>query len=90
MRRRRCFLSAISVLTVFMLGACRQEPDALKLPVDDDAPVMTDRVRYAPEVFDNYVGGLLSLCDTPAIYPHLPTHPRAGIAPFQNNGGFVL
>lgn len=78
MGRRRCFPPTMSVLAVFMLGACRQEPVALKLPVNDDAPVMTDRARYAPEVFDDYVAGLLSLCDTSAICPHLPTHPRTG------------
>ena len=55
MRRRRCSPSTTSVLTVLMLRACRQEPVAPKLPVDDDAPVTTDRARYAPEVFDNYV-----------------------------------
>ncbi len=54
MGRRRQFLFGMLVL-VFLLGACRQEPVELSLPVDDDASITTDRERYTPEDFGDYV-----------------------------------
>lgn len=55
MNQRRHILSTVLVLFVFALGACRQEPVEPALPVDDDAPITTDRERYTPEDFGDYV-----------------------------------
>lgn len=54
MGRRRQFLFGMLVLA-FLLGACRQEPVELALPVDDDTSITTDRERYTPEDFGDYV-----------------------------------
>ncbi len=45
----------VSILLVLLLGACRQEPVVPALPPDDDAPITTDRERYTPEDFGDYV-----------------------------------
>lgn len=55
MNQRRSLLSIISVLLVLSLSACRQAAVAPQLPADDDAPITTDRERYTPEDFGNYV-----------------------------------
>jgi hypothetical protein len=55
MSRRRYSLFTTLVVLVFTLGACRQEAVVPALPVDADAPITTDRERYTPEDFGNYV-----------------------------------
>ncbi len=52
---RKYLLSTILVLLVFLLEACRPEPVVPQLPVDEDAPITTDRERYTPDDFGDYV-----------------------------------
>lgn len=52
-RRFRSGLLVLALLAVF--AGCRQEPVEPALPVDEDAPITTDRERYTSEDFGNYV-----------------------------------
>lgn len=54
MRQRR-LMSTMLVLSAFVLGACRQEAVVPALPVNDDAPITTDALRYTPEDLGDYV-----------------------------------
>lgn len=56
MRQQRMFPFVVSsFFLVVGLGACRQVPVDPVLPVDEDAPIRTDRERYTPEDFGDYV-----------------------------------